>query len=214
MFRVRHLRLHGCFVHVNNFTLPHLRQLTSLELLCVEYTYSDEDQHSYVRPHDIWSSFIGSGIQLEELVHSTTTTSLIKYLSTYSGLKKLKLLASPYTTRSSSDKVATRFFNNVLPRHFETLERLCLEAYFEGKWCFTSHNAALITQCTKLNHLGMSIISDDSDEFQPEEGDQDSEEENDEFDGEVEIDQSGPEISKKDMVVSIVFPTSVLSGSK
>jgi len=60
----------------------------------------------------------------------------------------------------------------------------------------------------------MSIISDDSDEFQPEEGDQDSEEENDEFDGEVEIDQSGPEISKKDMVVSIVFPTSVLSGSK
>jgi len=142
----------------------------------MQHRNSDWDPDSYGHPRDIWSTFTGSGIQLEELVHNTTTTSLIDYLSTYSGLKKLKLSVSPFLNGSSSDTAATRFFNDVLPRHFETLENLSLEAYYEGKWCFTSHNAALITQCTKLNHLLMSMISRrtsrDSRRLQQEEGDE------------------------------------------
>ena len=163
--RLRRLCLHDCFVHIDKFTLPHLRQLTSLELICVQYT-----------PYP-WSTFIGSGIQLEELVHNTITDSLIDYLSSYSGLKKLWLSVSPFMDTSPSDQAATRFFNNVLSRHVETLESLSVKAYYEGEWCFTSQNAGVISQCTKLNHLLMGITSAKNSR------DSDSVENDDEFDG-------------------------------
>ena len=157
--RLRRLCLHDCFVRIDKFTLPHLRQLTSLELLCGQHRDPDWGLDSCAHPRDIWSTFIGSGIQLEELVHNTTTTSLIDYLSSYSGLKKLKLSVSQFTNASSSDEAATRFFNDVLPRHVETLESLSLEAYYEGEWCFTSRNTGVIKRCTKLNRLLISVVS-------------------------------------------------------
>ena len=172
--RLRRLCLHDCFVRIDKFTLPHLHQLTSLELICMQHRYSGEDLDYYGYPRDIWSTFIGSGIQLEELVHNTTTNSLIDYLSSYSGLKKLKLTVSLFTDAPSSDEAATRFFDNVLSRHVETLESLSLEAYYEGEWCFTLRNAGLISQCTKLNHLLMSTFVP----FQPKA-------EDDEFDTDV-----------------------------
>ena len=158
--RLRRLSLHDCFVHIDKLTLPHLRQLTSLELICVRHIYYQGGSDSYGYPCDIWSTFIGSGIQLEELVHNSMTVSLIDYLSSYSGLKKLKLSVSAFTDASSSNKAATRFFNNVLSRHVETLESLSLDAWYEDEWCFTPRNAGMVSQCTKLNHLLMSIISD------------------------------------------------------
>ena len=158
--RLRRLCLHDCFVRIDKVTLPHLRQLTSLELICRQHRFWEWSPDSNSHPRSIWSTFVGSGIQLEELVHNTTTTSLIDYLSSYTGLKKLKLSVSQFMDASSSDQAATRFFNGVLSRHLETIESLSLEAYYEGEWCFTSRNAGLIGQCTKLNHLLMSIISD------------------------------------------------------
>ena len=172
---LRRLCLDDCFVHIDKFTLPHLRQLTSLELICLQHAWGG-DHYLYGHPRDIWSSFVGSGIQLQELVHNTTTNSMIDYLSSYSGLKKLKLSASSFVDASSSDEAATRFFNEVLSRHVETLESLSLKAYYEGEWCFTSRNAGVISQCTKLNHLLMSIISVETSR------DSDSEEDDDEFD--------------------------------
>jgi len=158
--RLCRLCLRGCFVRIDNITLPHLRQLTSLELICTQRRYSAGELDYYGGPRDIWSTFIGSGIQLEELVHNTTTTPLFDYLSSYSGLKKLELSVSPFADASSSDEAATRFFDDVLSRHLETLESLSLEACYEGEWCFTPRNAGLISHCTKLNHLLMGIISD------------------------------------------------------
>ena len=185
--RLRRLCLHNCFVRIDKITLPHLRQLTSLELICIQHRYSGQDLDYYGYPRDIWSTFIGSGIQLEELVHNSTSTSLIDYLSSYSGLRKLELLVTPFADASSSDEAATRFFNDVLSRHLETLESLSLEAYYEGEWCFTSQNAGLISQCTKLNHLLMSIVP------------LRQEEEDDEFDTNV---VANP---KPNMVVSVFF---------
>jgi len=156
--RLRRLCLHDCFVRIDKITLPHLRQLTSLELICLQHAGQPEDRVYYGYPRDIWSTFIGSGIQLEELVHNSTNPSLIDYLSSYSGLRKLELSVTPFADAASSDEAATRFFNGVLSRHLETLESLRLEAYCEDEWCFTSRNAGLISQCTKLNHLLMSVV--------------------------------------------------------
>jgi len=153
---LRRLCLHDCFV---TFTLPHLHQLNSLELICMQHRFLPEELHYYGYPRGIWSTFIESEIQLEELVHNTTTPLLFDYLSSYSGLKKLDLSVSTFTNASSSDEAATRFFNDVLSRHVETLESLSLRAHYEGEWCFTPQNAGLISQCTKLNHLLMGIIS-------------------------------------------------------
>jgi len=156
----------------------------------MQHRFLPEELHYYGYPRGIWSTFIESEIQLEELVHNTTTPLLFDYLSSYSGLKKLDLSVSTFTNASSSDEAATRFFNDVLSRHVETLESLSLRAYYEGEWCFTPQNAGLISQCTKLNHLLMGIIT-----LQQEAGDE-------EFDADRIV--ANPD---RNMVVSFFFST-------
>ncbi len=112
--------LHNCSVLIDEVTLPHLCHLTSLELL-YDFRYRHWADHGF---QDIWLTFIGSGIQLEELVLNN-----LDYLF---DLKKLDLSVLAFSNRSSSDETATRFFADVLPHHLDTLESLSLKASYEG----------------------------------------------------------------------------------
>ena len=147
--QLRHLGLHSCSVRLDKVTLWHLRHLTSLNL-----------KSNYVSPGfansagEFWRHFIGSGIHLQELKHDFITTSLIDYLSSYSGLKKLRL------TVDESDEclaVADPFFNTCLLNHVDTLEELILIAHSVSSWNFCSNNSRGISKCAKLKLLAMTV---------------------------------------------------------
>ena len=146
--RLRYLGLEACFVRLGKVTLPHLRHLKSLKLdLFFPIPYPDE----------LWRTFTGSGIHLEELKHDSITMSLIDYLSSYSGLKKLRLTVSGSDNRESW-AAADPFFNKCLGNHVDTLEELSLITRCEGPWTFCSNNSMSIAKCTKLKFLAMNMF--------------------------------------------------------
>jgi hypothetical protein len=159
--RLRHLSLDYCLVLLDEVALRNLSHLTSFKLLHTQY--GDLGPHcSEVAssPDDIWSAFTGSGIRLQELEHDTITDSLLDYLLTFSGLRKLSLIGLGDNEQHLSDTPAyARFCTFVLPNHQETLEELNITPFLDCRWCFGSHNAYVIAKCTKLKYISMSVIS-------------------------------------------------------
>ena len=158
--RLRHLGLHSCFFRLDKVTLPHLRYLKSLDL---ELSYIDTFREPRVAgvassPDEIWRTFLGSGIHLEELKHDLIPMSLIDYLSSYSGLKKLRLMVE--SDNRNCLAAANPFFNKCLTNHVDTLEELILIARHEGPWTFCSDNSKSIAKCTRLKLLAMNVSLD------------------------------------------------------
>ena len=156
--RLRHLGLDFCFVRLDKVTLPHLRHLTSLNLrldqVGQDVTPGIVDIAS--SPDEIWKNFIGFGIHLQELKLYLIATSLIDYLLSYSGLKKLHLTVTD--SESDNREQADLFFNKCLVNHADTLEELILIACEEGPWNFCSNNSRSIAKCTKLKFLALNLF--------------------------------------------------------
>jgi len=159
--RLHHLGLHHCLVLLDEVALHNLSHLTSFKLLHTRYKdLGPSCSEVSSSPDDIWSAFTGSGIRLQELEHDTITDSLLDYLLTFSGLKKLSLIGLGDNEQNLSETPAyARFCSFVLPKHQETLEELNITPYFDCRWCFGSHNAYVIAKCTKLRYISMSVVS-------------------------------------------------------
>ncbi len=149
---LRHLYLTNCFIPLNEpAALSRLSNLTSLK-----YSIFPPRPDSKYSPDRMWMALKASGIQLEELDLGTSTmaASLIDYLSTFSGLKKLRL---NLVCSTSPTGTAARFWSAVFPNHINTLEHFALYAAEEGEWCFFPHNRSLIVQCARLKLLELCI---------------------------------------------------------
>ena len=173
--RLRHLSLRDCFVKLDDVTLPHLQHLTSLSLMNIEDPYnrmsrwgtepstnlqlSKEKQTYGSSIGDIWKALKISRIYLEELTLNIVVPSLLEYLASYSGLKKLRLTAGGFHEGTSSDSMARQFFSTPFINHVQSLEDLNISAPFEGSWCFGPWNQAIVSRCTNLKTLGMAIVS-------------------------------------------------------
>ncbi|KAJ3509104.1 hypothetical protein NLJ89_g5395 [Agrocybe chaxingu] len=125
--RLRHLSVQEALVRLDHITLPHLRSLTSLELTSVCDPFNTGNRYSYYRSQDdtgaafdaqkvgsstedIWKAFASTGVRLEKLKHDSLPRSLLKYLSSYSGLKSLNIAPTHFDSAGLSDAAATEFF--------------------------------------------------------------------------------------------------------
>jgi len=150
---LRHLDLANCFIAFDEpTTLSRLSNLTSLTYSV--YPPMEDPKYS---PDEMWMALKASGIRLEELDlrEGAMAVSLVDYLSTFSGLKKLRLNLICFTSPTGT---AAQFWSTALPNHTNTLEEFILYAGEEGEWCFCTHNRSLIVQCTKLKSLGLCIL--------------------------------------------------------
>lgn len=173
--RLRHLGLTTCLVRLDEFTLPHLRQLTSLELTSIEdpytrqrYVKEDEyeeggllnEQKQYGSSlDDVWKTLKDAEVHLEEITVDVVVPALLDYLHSYSGLKKLVMKPGGFTDGIRSDAMASEFFATSLVKHKISLQELAIQALYEGDWCFSSSNLSAISACQGLQTLKMSIIS-------------------------------------------------------
>jgi len=152
---LRHLDLMNCFISLDKLTLPHLINLTSL-------TFSNTlpSPDSKYSPDKIWTVLKESGIRLEELDAGdhTTAPTLIDYLSTFSGLKKLRMHLT------GSVATVTRFWSTAFPNHINMLKDFALYSGQQGEWClFESDRSLIVRDFTKLKCLRLSVssLSDD-----------------------------------------------------
>ncbi|KAH9474335.1 hypothetical protein JR316_0012793 [Psilocybe cubensis] len=179
--RLKHLVMNRMFVKLDAITLPHLHYLKSLDLsnvlephhitniehltvdskICSSCTQLHGSQKLVGSSVDgIWDALTNLGIELEVLKVRKVTQSLLNYLESYSGIKRLHILSSAHPTSPTEyDALASRFFGTSLGMHIRTIEKLDIEAANEGLWCFGPHNMSVIASCTALVFLGIPICS-------------------------------------------------------
>ncbi|KJA16624.1 hypothetical protein HYPSUDRAFT_47244 [Hypholoma sublateritium FD-334 SS-4] len=174
--RLRHLGLKVCLVRLDEFTLSHLRQLTSLELTSIEdpytrqrYIQEDEyqdgtllsEQKKYGSSLDeVWSILRDAEVHLEEITVDVVVPALLDYLHSYSGVKKLIMTPGGFDDGIRSDAMASEFFAASLANHKASLQELAIKALFEGAWCLSAGNLSVISACQSVKTLKLSIMSD------------------------------------------------------
>jgi hypothetical protein len=146
---LRRLVLTDCFICLNEVTLPHLVNLTSLK-----FSTSFPNPDSKYSTDTIWTALKASGIHLEELDlgYNTMAASLVDYLSTFSGLKTLRMHLI------GSAAMVARFWSAAFPNHMNTLENFALYEGGDGEWCLFLSDCSLILQCRKVKYLMLSIL--------------------------------------------------------
>ena len=177
--KITHLTLSGLVVKLDATLILHLRSLISLHIENIGDQASGNPGSS---SGNIWSSLRLENIHLQEIVTDEVQLTLIEYLTSFSGLRCLRLTrASRYTmTPLESDQLAITFYGRALQNHVHSLESLEIDARYEGKWCFADHCSGIIKQCACLTSLKLSIHSkdvreekDEDDEDEDEDGDED-----------------------------------------
>ncbi|EDQ99658.1 uncharacterized protein LACBIDRAFT_334796 [Laccaria bicolor S238N-H82] len=161
---LKDLGLRSLFVKLDNITVPHLRHLTSLTLLNVRTAKSDSDALSIdngeiSHPDEIWVTLKAINVHLNETDVDDSCAAFLDYISSYSGLKRLRLAPNNFSAREDSDLAANCFYGSSLGRHVNSLEELSVRPPFEGEWCFGDRALLVISQCRKLKLLEGSLVS-------------------------------------------------------
>ncbi|KAF8907599.1 hypothetical protein CPB84DRAFT_1768316, partial [Gymnopilus junonius] len=162
--QLRRLSLTDFLVRLDNVTLPHLSHLTSLVLHDIEdpffpSPYLFEHESPEVIAEKKRYGLDAGCVRLEEIDIDNASPSLAGYLSSYSGMKRLRLSPRNFYDGHSSDEVARHFFAKSLRSHCCSLQDLQIDAIFEGLWCFGEHNLAALVKCENLHSLSMAVIS-------------------------------------------------------
>ncbi|TFK39631.1 hypothetical protein BDQ12DRAFT_734951 [Crucibulum laeve] len=153
---ITHLNVRCLRVSFDDEVIRHFRSLKSFKIghnlskLLIGSTF---DQ--------IWNSFQTEHIHLEEIHVNITdiSSTLIDYLASYSGLKKISVsnvdllwyLAIDYE-QSASD-----FYARVMPKHCESLESLELRPTIPGAWCFSDSLSPDFELCQRLKELAVTL---------------------------------------------------------
>jgi hypothetical protein len=162
---LKHLGLQGIALKLDSITLPHLHRLTSLTLH--NYTTPEPDpEEMYVgepeswHPDEIWAILKTTDVRLIGIDVNHITTTLLDYISSYSGLKKLRLAPMNFETQEESNLAADQFYNLCLGKHTSSLEELMVIARHEGGWCLGDQALVVISLCKKLKILEGSLVSE------------------------------------------------------
>ncbi|CAA7266678.1 unnamed protein product [Cyclocybe aegerita] len=186
---IQRLFITGMFVKIDPITQPHLRHLVALELSHIREPYNPPPKrHSAIFQYlpelmkhlngsyldgkiaiqqrevgssleEIWTAISAMGLRLEEVIVSRICPAFLRYLESYSGVKKLVLKWISAETPSQSDGFAKSLFGVPLQRHVDTLEDFRVSTQYEGLWCFGPHNAPVISRMKSLKRLEIPIAS-------------------------------------------------------
>ena len=100
-------------------------------------------------------------IHLQEIIRDDVQLPLFEYLTSFSGLRRLRLIEASYHTMSLlSGQLAIKFYKRALRNHLHSLDSLDIDVFSEGNWCFASHCSGIIKECTRLTLLKLSINSE------------------------------------------------------
>jgi hypothetical protein len=125
-----------------------LRQSPNLEVVAVSLGNGCSSEFGETLQH--------AGIKLKELCFEGVDAPLLRYLASYSGLKRLQL-SGLSSLRASGEF----FFATVLPKHADTLIALTCLGHMEGSWSIDQQNIAVISQMRRLDALEVTVNSCD-----------------------------------------------------
>ena len=161
---LKDLGLQGVSLELESITLPHLHRLTSLTLHDYKTSESNPDgvyvdKAERLHPDAIWAMLKTTDVRLNDIDVNQISTTLLDYISSYSGLKKLRLALINLETQKQSDLAANQFYDLCLGKHTSSLEELIVVPEYEGRWCLGDQALVVISLCKKLRILEGSLVS-------------------------------------------------------
>ena len=158
---LKDLGLQGVSLEFESITLPHLHRLTSLTLHDYKTSESNPDgvyvdKAESSHPDEIWAILKTTNVHLIDIDVNQISTTLLDYISSYSGLKKLRLARIDLRTQERSD-LANHFYDLCLGKHTSSLEELIVTPAYEGGWCLVDKALVVISLCKKLKILEGSL---------------------------------------------------------
>ncbi|KAF6761746.1 hypothetical protein DFP72DRAFT_629845 [Ephemerocybe angulata] len=151
------LCLNGEEILVGASSIPYLRNLTHLELLNVSPGNVVNDPDAA-----FWNALSKARIHLKSLLTFPPTPSLVRYLTSYSGLTSLSLYETDHRWdgRASQDgvQVARTLFDSVLPLHCSSLKHLAFPSVDYRVWAVTDGYFDGILSCQRLETLCLSYL--------------------------------------------------------
>lgn len=106
-------------------------------------------------------------------VSCTVTDPLFNYMGSYSGLEELSLSGSVALPKEPSQHsmyishTADWFYENILPKHKNTLVKLEVMLHQDNRWCFGVNNIEAFRECRRLRSLGVSVSLTGLDQVPP-----------------------------------------------
>ncbi|KAK1219426.1 hypothetical protein PQX77_017860 [Marasmius sp. AFHP31] len=150
--RLESLTLVGWTVDFTADVLPHIRGLRTLELL----DRQEQISASY------WNVLRSSNIHLRNIIACNPTSECLDYISSFSGLEILQLHdAGMIAEQEETDRLARKFYGEVLPRHRTTLKEVLISSLGPEPWNLGAWNATAFDGCTELVSLSVNVGEDD-----------------------------------------------------
>ncbi|KAF7373928.1 hypothetical protein MSAN_00605200 [Mycena sanguinolenta] len=114
---------------------------------------------------EIWTLLLSDDslkeLRLLDVTTNIVTLDLLKYPSSYSGLRRLKLIRIGGRNQDESNRLADVFIETVLPLHEDSLVELSYTADLESRWSFGRHCENAISRLHRSEVLGFSVDFDD-----------------------------------------------------
>ncbi|KAF7131114.1 hypothetical protein CNMCM5793_004101 [Aspergillus hiratsukae] len=108
----------------------------------------------------LWSSLQDSKTMLTALRLSggeNAIDRMFDYLLTYSGLQKVEILNVQMDDEDQENNAAQMLWNKVILHHKDTLVTLAITRVYQGAWCYGPAAAEILSQCTVLRDLTVSL---------------------------------------------------------
>ncbi|KAL0579614.1 hypothetical protein V5O48_002386 [Marasmius crinis-equi] len=141
--QLRSLLLSGWSTQLTPRIRPHLELLNSLKL-----------PSAWNNDGGLWKSLSAHPPQsIRHISSAHVCDDLLDFLGSIPGLEVLKLEHAGAETDAESDRLARRFYNDILPRHTSTLRALTIHPTYTGLWNIGLHNLDTFDGCRQLSHL-------------------------------------------------------------
>lgn len=146
------------FDTVNPVNLRHLHSLTSLELTNTTNLKAPPTSRDKL---EVWDFLRIGRINLETLKSPLVSTSLVQYLDSYIGVKKLDVVTSHLLDDRLSQSLAASFYERALDRQAPSLEYLAIRAPTVGGWSLKPDHILCLSKCTNLRELDVHVMTSD-----------------------------------------------------
>ncbi|KAF9073921.1 hypothetical protein BDP27DRAFT_1214970 [Rhodocollybia butyracea] len=154
--QICNIGLNGWAVQVPRLIHSNLQSLELGELIEYNNPHIVDNPFSFREDafNSLWDTLSLEQIHLRSLVVSfRTTDSLLRYITSYSGLETLSLRGNWQPGTGDS------FYKYALPKHADTLVKLEIMPDYEGEWCFREKNAEVFRRCRRLQTLLIVVSS-------------------------------------------------------
>ncbi|KAG7100061.1 hypothetical protein E1B28_001846 [Marasmius oreades] len=146
--QLKSLSVHGSWLIEFPHVITHLQSLSSLEIFDCQRNNDS----------DFWGTLQTQKVHIRHISTSRIHDELLDYLSSFSGLKTLRISVPSVLFHETAGRLAQRLYGQVLSKHRSTLRNVVIHPFLTSRtWYIGSWNMNAFDNCSQLRSLRVRI---------------------------------------------------------